>query len=77
VADLRRMREELSFVPHYTAEDTLHEFAEWQHAAPFQVGPFSTARDEERLRDQIEQRQRDRSQEAVTGPSAEDGGDHE
>ena len=77
VADLRRMREELGFVPHNSAEDTLRELAERQHAAPFQVGPFSLARDEERLRDQIEQRQQGRSQEAVTGPSAEDGGHHE
>jgi UDP-glucose 4-epimerase len=77
VADLRRMREELDFVPYYSAEDTVREFAERQHAAPFQLGPFSMARDEQRLHDLIEQRQQARSREAVTGASAVDGGDDE
>lgn len=77
VADLRRMREELDFVPHSSAEDTVREFAERQHAAPFQAGPFSMARDEEQLRDLIEQRRQAKSRAAVTRASVEDGGDHE
>jgi UDP-glucose 4-epimerase len=77
VADLRRMREELDLVPRTSAEDALREFAEQRHAAPFQVGPFSMARDEEQLRSQIEQRQQDSAQAAMIVPSAEDGGDHE
>lgn len=58
VADLRRMREELGFSPRHSAEDTLREFAEHQLTSSLQVGPLSLARDEERLRDQIEQRRR-------------------
>jgi UDP-glucose 4-epimerase len=71
VADLRRMREELGFVPRYNAEDTLREFAERQHAAPLELGPIGMARDEEHLRDLIEQRRQARTK------RAEDGGENE
>jgi len=71
VADLRRMREELGFVPRYNAEDTLREFAERHHAAPLELGPVGMARDEEHLRDLIEQRRQAKTQ------RAEDGGEDE
>jgi UDP-glucose 4-epimerase len=71
VADLRRMREELGFVPRYSAEDTLREFAERHHTAPLELGPVGMARDEEHLRDLIEQRQQAKARDA------RDGGDDE
>jgi UDP-glucose 4-epimerase len=77
VADLRRMREELGFVPHYNAEDTLREFAERRQTTSLQAGPISMARDEEQLRDVIEQRQRAREQEFVTSSGVEEGGKDE
>lgn len=77
VADLRRMREELGFSPHYNAEDTLRELAERRHASSLQTGPISMARDEEQLRDLIEQRQQARKREAVTSTGVEEGGQDE
>ena len=74
VADLRRMREELGFAPFYSAEDTLREFAEHQHTSPLQVGPLSLAHDEERLRHQIEQRQRAGTPETAPGTGGREGG---
>jgi UDP-glucose 4-epimerase len=71
VADLHRMREELGFVPRYNAEDTLRELAERHNAAPFELGPMGMARDEEHLRDLIEQRRQARTQ------RGEDGGQNE
>ncbi len=71
VADLRRMGEELGFVPRHNAEDTLREFAEHHHAPPLAIGPQSMARNEEHLRDLIERRRQARMQES------EDGGEHE
>ena len=71
VADLHRMREELGFVPRYKAEDTLREFAERHQAAPLKLGPIGMARDEEHLRDLIEQRRQAKTQ------RAEDGGENE
>ena len=76
VADLRRMREELGFAPFYSAEDTLREFAEHQHTSPLQAGPLNLARDEERLRDQIEQRQLARTPETAPGTGTGEGGQH-
>jgi UDP-glucose 4-epimerase len=69
VADLRCMREELGFSPRHSAEDTLREFAEHEHTSSLQAGPFSLARDEKRLRDQLEKRQRARTPDAVVGAS--------
>ena len=71
VADLRRMREELGFAPRTNAEDALREFAERHHGAPLELGPLSMAREEEHLRDVIEQRRQARAQDA------RDGGDDE
>ena len=62
VADLRRMREALAFAPRYSAEDALREFAERHHSAALELGPLSMARDEERLRDLIEQRRQAKAQ---------------
>ena len=77
VAELRRMREELDFSPRYYAEDALREFAERQQASALQAGPFSMARDEERLRDLIEQRQQTRTREAAPSTGVEEAGDDE
>ncbi|NIV37639.1 MAG: NAD-dependent epimerase/dehydratase family protein [Anaerolineae bacterium] len=77
VADLSRMRDELGFSPRYFAEDALREFAERHHASPLQAGPFSMARDEEQLRDLIEQRQQARAREAAIGTGSEEARDDE
>jgi len=77
VADLRCMREELGFSPRYYAEDALREFAEHQRASAPQAGPFSMARDEERLRDLIEQRQQARTRSAAPGTGMQEAGDDE
>ena len=77
VADLRRMREELGFSPRYYAEDALREFAERQHASALQAGPFSMARDEERLRDLIERRQQARTRSAAPCTAMQEAGDDE
>ena len=77
VADLRRMREELGCSPRYNAEDTLRELDERRHASSLQTGPIGMARDEERLRDLIEQRQQARKREAVTSTGVEEGGEDE
>ena len=74
VADLRRMREELGFAPRHSAADALREFAEYQHTSPLQPGPLKLARDEERLRDQIEQRRRARTPETAPGTGSREGG---
>lgn len=68
VADLHRMREELGFSPRYSAEDALREFAEHHNGAHLEVGPLGKDRDEEHLRDVIEQRRQAKVQ---------DGGDDE
>lgn len=77
VADLRRMNEELGFEPRYAAEETLHEFTEKYHAAPYPPGPVSLAREEERLRALIEERRQARSGQATSMSDAEEGGQDE
>jgi len=60
VADLRRMQTELDFVPQYTAEEALREFAGLRrHHDPDSLDDL--AFDAERLKDTIERRRRARS----------------
>jgi UDP-glucose 4-epimerase len=66
VADLTRMRKRLGFLPSYTAEEALREFSGELRTRAFLPESTSLAYDEERLRDTIERRQRDR---AISSPS--------
>jgi UDP-glucose 4-epimerase len=77
VGDLARMQAELGFVPRYTAEDALREFAEHQRLDRYASGSPGLARDEERLREVIEQRRRARERQAAVVTDEEAGGDHE
>ncbi len=66
VADLGRMREELGFLPAYTAAEALREFVGEQRIAEGTVQPEDLAYDEQRLRDIIERRRRIRLRETAT-----------
>ncbi len=58
IADLTAMREEMGFVPVYTAEETLREFAGQLRLKKYKPENPDLAYDEERLRDTIERRRR-------------------
>ncbi|OGO36291.1 MAG: hypothetical protein A2W35_18020 [Chloroflexi bacterium RBG_16_57_11] len=60
VGDLTKMREDLGFVPSYTAEEALREFAGEQRLRRYMPESAALAYDEERLRDTIERRNRAR-----------------
>ena len=60
VGDLTKMREDLGFVPGYTAEEALREFAGEQRLRRYMPESAALAYDEERLRDTIERRNRAR-----------------
>jgi UDP-glucose 4-epimerase len=60
VADLAKMREEFGFVPRYTADEALREFAGQQRLRRYMPDSMTLAYDEERLRDTIERRRRTR-----------------
>ncbi len=60
VGDLAKMREDLGFVPHYTAEEALREFAGEQRLRRYMPESVALAYDEERLRDTLERRKRAR-----------------
>jgi UDP-glucose 4-epimerase len=60
VGDLAKMREDLGFVPRYTAEEALREFAGEQRLRHYMPESAALAYDEERLRDTIERRKRSR-----------------
>jgi UDP-glucose 4-epimerase len=62
VADLRHMREELCFTPKYTAEEALREFAGYLRMQPYVTEAANRSFDEERLRDTIDRRNRNRLQ---------------
>lgn len=64
VGDLARMHEEFQFVPQYTAEETLREFASQQRLRKYMPESMTRALDEEMLRDTIERRRRTREQAA-------------
>jgi UDP-glucose 4-epimerase len=60
VGDLTKMRNELGFVPQYTAEEALREFAGEQRLRRYMPESAVLAYDEERLRDTLERRRRAR-----------------
>ena len=64
VGDLTKMREEMQFEPHYTAEEALREFAGIQRVSRYMAAPATLKYDEDRLRDTIERRRRIREMEA-------------
>ena len=64
VGDLAKMRQEMAFVPRYTAEETLREFAGEQRRRRYMPEAAALAYDEERLRDTLERRRRARNLEA-------------
>jgi UDP-glucose 4-epimerase len=74
VADLARMRSELGFEPHYTAEQALREFAERQHGGGSLSGSPALARDEEQLRAFLAQRGRERGAGRRPAPAPAAGG---
>ncbi len=72
VADLTRMREEMGFIPTYTAVEALREFAGQLRLKKFKPENPDLAFDEERLRDTLERRRRIREQHpGVSAGSAE------
>jgi UDP-glucose 4-epimerase len=77
VADLRRMQEELGFEPHYTAEETVRQFAELSHMGRHALGPASMAREEEQLRAILDQRRRSCEQQDLPAVSTEEGTEDE
>jgi UDP-glucose 4-epimerase len=66
VADLTRMRTELGFVPQYTAEEALREFAAQQRLRQYLPESLAMAFEEERLRDTIERRRRTRAMQSAS-----------
>ncbi len=58
VGDVRRMKEELNFLPKYTAEEALREFAGHQRVSTYRSKPPEMAYDEESLQDTIDRRSR-------------------
>jgi UDP-glucose 4-epimerase len=60
VADLTRMHNELDFMPRYTAEETLREFAGQQRLRRYVPETDDLAFDEKRLHDTLERRRRAR-----------------
>jgi UDP-glucose 4-epimerase len=69
VGDLTKMREDLGFVPGYTAEEALREFAGEQRLRRYMPESAALAYDEQRLRDTIERRTRARE---ISGGSLEE-----
>jgi UDP-glucose 4-epimerase len=66
VADLTKMREEMGFIPQYTAEEALREFASQQRLGKYKPEEPVSAKDEELLRDIMERRRRMKEQQAAT-----------
>jgi len=60
VADINKMYTELQFTPRYTAEEALREFAGIRRMSGYPTRSTSLSYDEERLRDTIERRRRDK-----------------
>jgi len=77
VGDLTKMREELGFYPHYTAEEALREFAGQQRKRRYLPESAALAYDEKRLRDTIERRRRARERQASITSVEEEGEDNE
>jgi UDP-glucose 4-epimerase len=75
VADLKLMRTQLGFVPQYTAEEALREFAAQQRLRSYLPESAVRAYDEDRLRDTLERRRRAREQGQLDGglPTVDEG----
>jgi len=73
ITDLARMREEMGFIPAYTAEESLREFAGQLRLKKFKPEQIDIAYDEERLRDTIERRRRQREQLAHLSEETQEG----
>lgn len=65
VGDLKKMREEMHFEPHYTSEEALREFAGKQRVGRSMPESAALEYDEVRLRDTIERRRRIRERESA------------
>jgi UDP-glucose 4-epimerase len=72
VADLHKMRHELKFVPQYTADEALREFAAQQRLRSYLPESAVRAYDEERLRDTLERRRRGRELAAAQAAPAQE-----
>jgi UDP-glucose 4-epimerase len=72
VAALGRMREELGFEPHYTAEETVRQLAEQSGLDRHALGSAGMVREEAQLRTILDQRRRSREQQALTELSTEE-----
>lgn len=70
VGDLARMREEMMFLPAYTAAEALREFAGPRHTQEDGDPAATLAYDEKRLQDIIERRRRIRERQAATKVAA-------
>jgi UDP-glucose 4-epimerase len=77
VGDLAKMEAELGFVPRYTAEEALREFAGEQRVRRYMPDAAARAYDEERLRDTIERRRRARQRETSKSTQPVEGSDNE
>jgi UDP-glucose 4-epimerase len=60
VGDCEKMKSELRFTPHYTAEEALREFATQNRLRRYMPEALSREQEEERLRDTLERRRRAR-----------------
>jgi UDP-glucose 4-epimerase len=69
VGDLKKMHDEFGFTPKYTAEETLREFAGILRVSPFKQNGDDLKRDEERLRDTLDRRQREKTVEPEIEPA--------
>lgn len=77
VADITKMRTEFGFIPSYTAEEALREFAGLQRVSGFMPESAALTYDEERLRGTIERRRRSRTtQHASSEQSGAEEEDH-
>jgi UDP-glucose 4-epimerase len=65
VADLTRMRDEMGFIPQYTAVEALREFASQQRLGKYKPDEPVSAKDEELLRDIMERRRRMKEQQVT------------
>jgi UDP-glucose 4-epimerase len=75
VGDLTKMRDELGFAPRFTAEEAVREFAEHLRVGDCLSESHLWEREEEQLRDIMEQRRQTRKRRAATATGAEEGGD--
>jgi hypothetical protein len=67
----------LGFIPQYTAEEALREFAGEQRVRQYAPEAAALAYDEERLRDTIERRRRSREQKMSENADLAGEGEHD